>query len=215
MKKDALILMLINCLVFLLLLPSGAHAANNRPPSGSGGLIQLISGGHVLGFGSGEMYLAGGDHLLRVEFVGANSGFPIVETLPGLSEAERGRDIARLNRVTYRDVWDGIDLVYERHDNGLAKSTYYIAPGADGHERIRLRYNLPVTQTSGGGLSFTMARGVLFESGPVAWQEIEGRRVPVEAAFRVFGKREAGFSLGAHDPAYPLVIDPVLTWTTS
>jgi hypothetical protein len=52
------------------------------------------------------------------------------------------------------------------------------------------------------------------ESDPVAWQEIEGDRIPVEVSFRKLNMEEIGFEIGACDPRFPLVIDPVLTWNT-
>ncbi|MCK6482380.1 MAG: SBBP repeat-containing protein, partial [Planctomycetes bacterium] len=49
---------------------------------------------------------------------------------------------------------------------------------------------------------------------PVAWQERDGERVPVAAAFRVLGRDAAGFEVSGHDPALPLVIDPEIVYST-
>ena len=48
---------------------------------------------------------------------------------------------------------------------------------------------------------------------PVAYQEVDGRRVHVDAALRVDGDR-VGFVLGAWDQTRPLVIDPVVSYAT-
>ncbi len=57
------------------------------------------------------------------------------------------------------------------------------------------------------------------ESTPLAWQELEGRRLPVEVNFQVIETRsssdvQVGFRLGEYNPALPLFIDPTLTWNT-
>jgi hypothetical protein len=64
-----------------------------------------------------------------------------------------------------------------------------------------------------GSLGFSFERGVLSESAPVAWQQFDGKRVPVEVAFRV-SEAEVGFSVGAYDRSHPLIIDPTYTWHT-
>ncbi len=99
--------------------------------------------------------------------------------------------------MVYRNLWEGIDLTYESAQEGIAESTYHVAPGADA-SRIRLRYNVPVELQGDGSLRFKFGSGYLTESPPVAWQEIEGNRVPVRAEFRVSGN-EVGFAVGPYD----------------
>jgi len=52
------------------------------------------------------------------------------------------------------------------------------------------------------------------ERSPLAWQEIHGERVSVSARYVVETNGTIGLALGAYDPAYPLVIDPTLTYST-
>ena len=47
----------------------------------------------------------------------------------------------------------------------------------------------------------------------VAYQEIGGRRVPVEVKYRVAGT-DVGFEVGEYDHTQPLVIDPILSYST-
>jgi hypothetical protein len=49
----------------------------------------------------------------------------------------------------------------------------------------------------------------------VVYQEIDGRRVARQGSFKLARKGGAyGFALGGYDPRYPLVIDPVLAFST-
>jgi hypothetical protein len=95
----------------------------------------------------------------------------------------------------------------------LDKSTFRIDPRAR-VEDIRLCYNVPLTLDDAGGLRWGFPQGEFRESAPVAWQEKNGNRIPVTVSYRLREEREAGFSVGGYDPAYPLVIDPNLTWNT-
>jgi hypothetical protein len=115
--------------------------------------------------------------------------------------------------VTYPDLWDGITLTYDAPEGGIVRSTYMLAPYAS-VDSIRLRYNAPVTVNSDGTLSAMYGRSEVTETAPVAWQEMDGQRVPVEVAFAARGPHEVGFELGEYDPRVALVIDPVLTWNT-
>ena len=49
------------------------------------------------------------------------------------------------------------------------------------------------------------------ESAPVAWQEICGKRIPVEVAFKV-ADCETVFTVGGYDKSLPLFIDPTYEW---
>jgi hypothetical protein len=192
--------------------------ANPGPEIGSQDeLQQYTAGGHILGFRTGAMFVASGDHALKVEFLNTNPATPIGEE--GSANPKKGHDAAPpLGRVTYRDLWDGVTLVYENHGSGVVKSTYRIEPAGSGTidplGQIRLRYNAPVKVDDSGSLIFSFETGEMWESRPVAWQEIEGKRVPVEATYRLICEQEVGFKAGSYDSRYPLVIDPVLSWNT-
>ena len=93
------------------------------------------------------MFVASGDHVLKVEFVNARPVSPWDETKPG--DPESGHYAALpLGKVSYPNLWDGVTLVYENHGAGVVKSTYHVEPVGDSISsplsQIRLRYNVPV-----------------------------------------------------------------------
>jgi hypothetical protein len=180
----------------------GLESLIEERQEGSDEVLQFVSGGHVLGFRKGDMFIATGDHALRVEFVNARSVSPaddgaIPETENNLVSAQP------LGRVIYRDLWDGVTLVYEKHPSGVVKSTYTVQPAeaeiGSSADRIHLRYNVPVEVDEGGNLVFSFEAGQLRESCPLAWQEIDGKSIPVDVSFRSIGKQEVGFNVGAYD----------------
>jgi len=154
---------------------------------------------------------------VRLDFVGANPDVrpvgekqteAVVSYFKGRPEEWRV-GLPTYSQVAYYELWPGIDLVYVGRANEL-KYEFRVKPGGD-PSRIRLAYRGAerVSLTAAGALQVETAVGSFSDAAPVAYQEVEGRQVAVEAAFSLEGE-EYGFRLGAYDPAYPLVIDPVV-----
>src|SRR6202521_2800872 len=171
-------------------------------------ILQFTSGGHILGFAADSVYVAGGSHAIRVQFVNPRAINPISSAVPGGTQRA-----APLSQVTYPNLWDGVTLTYDAPGGAVVRSTYRIEPEADAGN-IRLRYNAPVAVQEGGSLRVTFQSGTMNESAPQAWQEREGKRVPVRVAFAPRGKAELTFAVGDYDRSKPLFIDPTLTWNT-
>jgi hypothetical protein len=181
-------------------------------------LLQFDAGSHVLGFRQGGMYIASSksDQALKVEFIGARSVYPVEKAKSTSTSDNLHAALPQLGTVTYADLWDGISLVYEKDSKGLVKCTYHIALGtrASQLDQIRLAYNVPVSMNDRGQLLLKFKTGQFIETVPVAWQEIGGKQIPVDVAFRILSENEVGFDVGTYDPFFPLVIDPVMRWDT-
>ena len=92
---------------------------------------------------------------------------------------------------------------------GLPACDFVLPPGFDpATVEIRFTGAGPLSVGADGALSFSAGDGVLHHSPPVAWQDVEGGRVPVAARWVLRGPGRAGFGIGGHDPRRPLVIDP-------
>jgi len=181
------------------------------------------SSGQSLWFTASGVTMALPKTTLRLEFLDANPSVRLEggDKLPGIVNYFIGNDPAKwrtntptYSRVTYRDLWHGVDLTYEGQPAAL-KSTFTIAPGAD-PAQIRLAYpdadSLAVDGQ--GNLIISVDRGEVRESAPLAWQEIEGRRMSVAVNYQVAGQSYSFALSGGYDPAYPLVIDPELVYST-
>jgi hypothetical protein len=116
------------------------------------------------------------------------------------------RGVPTFGRVRYEGLYRGIDMVV-RGDRSGAEYDYVVAPGSDpdrigyrleGADGLRLR---------GGDLVARTAAGDFVHHAPVAYQQIDGRRRPVDAHFRL-RHGVVSFVLGSYDRSRPLVIDP-------
>lgn len=201
----------LRCLSLILLLsmaglnPNPAQASQMRESPLN---IQFTAGGHILVFDQESVHINGANHVLNITFIGTFGVTPN----PVISSSTY-TNLQVINRVTYESLWPGISLTYESTRDGIIKSTYNLEPGANPN-RIGLHYNVPVQIGKDGDLRFSLQKGEMHETAPLAWQEINGQRKTVDAAFRLMGNHGIGFTLGKYDPAYPLVIDPTLQWNT-
>lgn len=109
-------------------------------------------------------------------------------------------------------VYDGIRLNLHATRNSVEK-VFVVEPGASPNV-IALRMDgatgLRVATT--GELEIGTGIGTLTMSQPVAYQEANGERTPVPVAYTLEGTTY-GFTVGAYDPARPLVIDPTFSST--
>jgi hypothetical protein len=194
-------------LLVAVLAPANSTARSTGGVSAPQALLQFTAGGHVLGFASEGMYAATSSHALHVKFAGTRGAQPAGDTASG-----KGGQVTPLNLVTYKDLWPGISLTYATTPQGVYTTTFTLTPSADPVD-IHMLYNTPISLNDDGSLNIAFKTGTLTESAPIAWQEIQGKQIPVEVSFHIHGQ-ELSFALGAHDPNFPLTIDPTLTWNT-
>ena len=163
------------------------------------------------------------ERALRVRLVGAdaNAGIEGVDQLPGRSNYFIGRDPGRwrtgvphYERVRLHDVYPGVDQVFHAA-GGQLEYDLVVAPGAD-PSRIRVAFDGADTirLNDGGDLVLTVGGEEVEQPAPLVYQEIAGSRRVVSARHVVTAPGEIGFEIGGYDASRPLVIDPVLVYST-
>jgi hypothetical protein len=123
---------------------------------------------------------------------------------------------SKFGEITYHAPWPGVDVVYETGGSKIAKSNYLLAPGFTSAtiEQIVLDYHQPVRLNAHGQLVIAHPGGEFVESAPIAWQEVGGEKRWVQAQFQFRDKTRVGFRIQAASSAYPLIIDPSISWNT-
>jgi hypothetical protein len=115
--------------------------------------------------------------------------------------------------VSLGEVWPGVEVKLKASQKTVEK-LFYVRPGADlAKVRVELRGANRLRLSQEGELVIETGLGELVLSKPVAWQEKDGQKLPVQASYRVFGKNRYGFLVAGADPSLPLVIDPILQAT--
>ena len=143
------------------------------------------------------------------------------EQLPGTVNYFVGNDPARWHssvptyaKVRYRGVYPGVDLVYYGNQRQL-EYDFVVAPGID-PKPIRLQFagTKRLRLAADGDLMVTTAGGAITFHKPLVYQLVDGRRKTIEGSFAVLARHTVGFRLGSYDREKPLVIDPVLAYST-
>jgi uncharacterized protein (TIGR03437 family) len=163
------------------------------------------------------------DSVIRLRLVGANPSPQVsgVEPLSGRANYLLGNDPAQWStdvpvyaKVKYEDLYPGVDLVYYGNPQEL-EYDFIVAPGADpaqiemdiaGAEQLRV-------DSAGELVLAASGKEVRFRR-PVIYQETERGRREIAGGYALLAPSRVAFEIAAYDAQRPLVIDPVLVYST-
>jgi Beta-propeller repeat len=196
--------------VLLLASPQSAQQNVSRSSSASSA-APVVEAGHSRSI------------VLRVKLLGAKPN-PVVtgvEELPGKvnyfigNDPKKWRtDVPIYAKARYADVYPGVDLIYYGSP-GQLEYDFIVAPRADprtialsveGAEKLEVDVR--------GDLVLWVAGGAIRQRRPLIYQEVNGVRREIPGGYVLKGKGRVGFQVSAYDAASPLVIDPVLVYST-
>ncbi len=160
---------------------------------------------------------------LRIKLEGASPANQIIglDPLPGKSNYLIGADpekwhknIPNYSRVEYRGVYPGVNLAYYGSQQSL-EYDFIVTPGYDpgvitigfeGVEQVELAGN--------GDLALHLNGAVIYQRNPVIYQQTATGRRTVTGRYALRGDKQVGIVVGDYDSSKPLVIDPVLEYST-
>ncbi len=115
--------------------------------------------------------------------------------------------------MTYEEVYPGIDLTYYGHGSRV-EHDYIVHPGAAPSSiRLQLDGARKIGLTAAGDLRISLEESEVTLQCPLAYQMIDGTPHEVAATFQL-ADGSLRFGLGQYDHSQPLVIDPVLDYST-
>ena len=130
------------------------------------------------------------------------------------SQLARAAAEPTFGRVRATGIYDGIDVEYDGRDRKL-EYDFLVAPGADPGD-IALAFDgvdaVAVDPT--GDLLIRVGAQTIRQHRPVAYQLARDGRRPVAADYLVVGTHRVVIALGDYDRDLPLVIDPVITYSS-
>jgi len=161
--------------------------------------------------------------VVRMSLVGAAPKPRVsgLEELPGKANYFIGNDPAKWQtsvptyaKVQYRDVYPGIDVVYYGNQRQL-EYDFVVAPRAD-PQRIVLDFKgvERLEIDAHGELVMHAAGGAIRQHKPVIHQDIDGMRREIAGGYVMKSAHQVAFQVAAYDKTRPLVIDPVLSYST-
>lgn len=133
------------------------------------------------------------------------------------TSAEAHTDIATYGRVRYDDIYDRVDLVYYG-TQGRLEYDFVVAPDGNPSDiQLALRGARDVTVTDAGDLSVDVGGRSVTWRAPVSYQPIGRVRRAVDSRYVVRKDGDAfavAFEVGSYDRSRPLIIDPVIAYST-
>ncbi len=160
---------------------------------------------------------------MRISLVGANPAARVtgLDELSGKSNYFIGNDpskwrtgVKSYSKVRYLSVYPGIDLIYHSDQLNL-EYDFKVAPRAnpgsirlafEGAERCRIDAN--------GELVLRTSCGDVRQKKPIVYQDVRGARKRILARYVMRGRHQIGFAVSRYDRTKPLVIDPVVIYST-
>ena len=168
---------------------------------------------------------AGSYSTVALRLAGANSQAVATHEDPLITRTNYilGRDPAKWHtgipnygRVRYSSVYDGIDLVYYGNQQQL-EHDFIVRPHAD-PDSIRLALEgtnqLHLDPATGDLILTSQGQSNLRLLKPVSYQQSHGQRTEVTSAYKLLAHNQVSFTIGAYDHTQPLIIDPIVVYST-
>jgi uncharacterized protein (TIGR03437 family) len=163
-----------------------------------------------------------GENSLRLSFAGANQA-----AKPELLDRQEsrvsyfvGKDRAQwrpaspaFGRIRFRDIYPGIDVEFY----GLRDRPEFdliVHPGADPSRILLQLEGADTVEETAAGELLAVAGGVPVQLKVPRIYQPGGQAEEIRGGFRSRPDGSIGFALAEHDPALPLIIDPVLVFST-
>lgn len=117
-------------------------------------------------------------------------------------------------QVQSRNVYPGIDAIFYGNDRRL-EYDFIVSPGVD-PAAITLAVEGPdhLQVDTSGNLVMRLADRELTQPKPFIYQQVGDTRHEIEGGWALQGGGRVGFGVGAYDRSRPLVIDPVVMYST-
>lgn len=159
----------------------------------------------------------------RLQLVGANPAARItgeaelsgkLNYFVGNNPSQWQANVPTFSKVQVENVYPGINVVYYGNQQKL-EYDFNLDVGAN-PSAIALRFDGAenISLNSHGALIIQFKDGAVVQHAPLAYQTIQGHQQIVAADYKMLDAHTVTFALGDYDHRHPLVIDPVLTYST-
>jgi hypothetical protein len=163
------------------------------------------------------------ERTVRMQFAGASGRAQLsgAEEMAGKINYFTGNDPARwqtgvpaFGQVRVAGLYPGVNLAYHANQRRL-EYDFTVAPGADpGVIAIRFEGADNISVNPAGDLVLRLGDSEIRQPKPEIYQTVNGVRQTVRGGFTMLDARTVAFAVGDYDRGRPLVIDPILSYST-
>lgn len=204
----------------MFLTPAEAVLALHSAPSASPARRSADRKGAVVAPGSQAR--ATSVFVIRMQLEGANPSAKIdgLDQLARTSSYFIGSDpknwhtnVPSYARVEYRDVYPGVDLMFYGNQQRL-EYDYVVNPGASPKSiALNIEGARKMKVDSHGNLVMSLPKGSVELQKPLVYQDVAGKRQVIGAQYAL-KENHVSFAVAKYDDSKPLIIDPVLVYST-
>jgi gliding motility-associated-like protein len=127
----------------------------------------------------------------------------------GGAKTENINNIRSYQKLTYKNIYPSIDLVYEFHEKGGLKYSLVLYPGANLND-VQLNYSKDISFQNNGSILTATIFGNIIDHKPTTFYAADQKNI-IESSYQI-NKNTIGFKLGNYDKTKTIIIDP---WTQS
>lgn len=160
---------------------------------------------------------------VQMRFIGANPQAQIsgdsalpgrINYFTGNNPAQWRANVPTFAQVRVGEIYPGINLVYYGSQQQL-EYDFTLAAGADpGLITIHFDGADKISLNAQGGLVLKLGDRAIVQPKPLVYQTVGGARKAISGGYKILDGHTVAFAVGKHDRALPLVIDPVLGYST-
>ena len=160
---------------------------------------------------------------VRMQFIGANDRAQVsgdgglsgkINCLTGNDPAQWRSGIPTFSKVRVEGIYPGINLIYYGNQRQL-EYDFTLAPTVD-PDVIAIRFDGAdkISISPAGDLVLNLGDGEIRQPKPVIYQTADGARREISGGYKILAAHTVGFAIGDYDHRLPLVIDPLLSYST-
>jgi hypothetical protein len=166
---------------------------------------------------------AGHPGVARMSFVGGNARAAIcgegeltgkINYLIGSDASKWQTGLPTFSKVQVSEVYPGINLVFHGNQQQL-EYDFAIAPAANPNA-IKMRFDGvdKISIAPDGELILKVGAGEIRQPKPEIYLAVAGGRKIIDGGYKILDARTVAFDIGSYDRSLPLVIDPLLSFST-
>ena len=160
---------------------------------------------------------------VRMQFVGADVQARIrgenglsgkINYLIGNNSAKWQTGVPTFAKVRVAEIYPGVNLVYYGNQKQL-EYDFTVAPEAN-PETIAIHFDGAdkISVNENGELVLTLGKDEIRQPAPLIYQTAGGGRKEISGGYKMLDAQTVAFTVGKYDRELPLVIDPVLSYST-
>lgn len=160
---------------------------------------------------------------VRLQIEGANPNLQIsgLDRMPTLVNYFIGNDpkkwhtgVPSYGRVRYAGIYPGVDLVFYGNQRRL-EYDFVVAPGGDPRTiHLKIEGARKMRVTADGDLVLTVPGGEVTLQKPLIYQQLHGEKRQIIGNYILAANHRVTFSVPDYDRSQPLILDPVLNYST-